>query len=105
MQNDNKDHYGEKTHNQEKLNNTGNKEPMNNDKPYSTGSLDKKTGNNEGEDEPKSKTYNEDEATWKKEREDNTGPNAEPSLNAGTKNNNWDANDPTQRTNGLHGDK
>jgi hypothetical protein len=63
-----------------------------------------------------SRTFNEDEPTWKEEKrmsgmdednEENEGGSGADygSRNAGTANNNWDANDQMQRGNGLHNDE
>ena len=63
-----------------------------------------------------SRTFNEDEPTWKEEKrmsgmeednEENEGGSGADygSRNAGTANNNWDANDQMQRGNGLHDDE
>ncbi|MGV3461055.1 MAG: hypothetical protein ACO1N9_11455 [Flavobacterium sp.] len=46
---------------------------------------------------PRSRTFNEDEATYDDEQRAGS--------NAGTRNNNWDANDQTQRTSHIHDDE
>lgn len=89
--------------------------PMNDDQPYSQGSLDAARGDNddfndngfdEDSREAQSRTFNEDEDTWEEEqRMSGSGPNSEPYGNNGTRNNNWDANDQTQRTSGIHDDE
>jgi len=74
--------------------------------------------NDSGEDEAfrdkirssDSRTFNEDEATYKAEKREGTqnnvsGPDYGSNAgNQGTANNNWDANDQMQRGNGLHDD-
>ncbi len=88
--------------------------PMNDDLPYSRGSMDARSDNDDFNDsgfddesrEATSRTFNEDEDTWEQEqRMQGLGPNSDSYSNQGTRNNNWDANDQTQRTSGIHDDE
>lgn len=87
--------------------NTMNNASMSGDKNYGSeqrniSASDNDDFNNQGwpEDEDRnaqSRTFNEDEDTY--EEEQRMGGNS------GTQNNNWDANDQTQRTSGIHDDE
>lgn len=89
--------------------------PMNDDQPYSQGSLDARSDNDDFNDsgfeeedsrEAQSMTFNEDEDTWEAEkRMSGSGPESDSYSNPGTRNNNWDATDQMQRTSGVHDDE
>jgi hypothetical protein len=87
--------------------------PMNDDQPYSQGSYEARSDNDDFNDngfdedsrEAQSRTFKEDEDTWENDQRMSSGPNSDSYGNSGTRNNNWDANDPIQRTTGIHDDE